>query len=112
MEFKQVIKGYLDSRANLDSVFALKYSNKNKSIDECCNYIFKEARKLGNAVCMRDEEVYGMAIHYYDEENINDVEPINATVTTSDSIAPKQPAPVMHVVRNKNAVDSRQMSLF
>ena len=27
-------------------------------------------------------------------------------------IATQQPAPVMHVVRNKKAVDSRQMSLF
>ena len=29
-----------------------------------------EAKKKGNAVAMTDEEVYGLAIHYYDEEKI------------------------------------------
>ena len=27
-----------------------------------------EARKRGNAVAISDEEVYGMAVHYYDED--------------------------------------------
>ena len=29
-----------------------------------------EARKCGNAVAISDEEVYGMAVHYYDEDDI------------------------------------------
>lgn len=29
-----------------------------------------EARKRGNAVAISDEEVYGMAVHYYDEDDI------------------------------------------
>ena len=29
-----------------------------------------EARKRGSAVAMTDEEVFGMAIHYYDEDDI------------------------------------------
>lgn len=29
-----------------------------------------EAKKRGNAVCMSDEEVFGLAVHYYDEDDI------------------------------------------
>lgn len=63
--FKQAIKAYLDKRAEEDSLFAPKYANEKKSIDECCSYIMGEARKRGNAVAISDEEVYGMAVHYY-----------------------------------------------
>ena len=116
--FKEAIQEYLEQRAKQDTLFAVTYAKPNKSVDECCNYIMKEARKRGNAVCMRDDEVFGLAVHYYDEDSIKDVKPVSATVTTSaptPAAAPtttQQPAPVMHVVRNKKAVDSRQMSLF
>ena len=60
--FKQAIKAYLDKRAEEDSLFAPKYANEKKSIDECCSYIMGEARKRGNAVAISDEEVYGMAV--------------------------------------------------
>ena len=68
--FNQAIKAYLDKRAEEDPLFAPKYADSKKSIDECCNYIMGEARKRGNAVAISDEEVYGMAVHFYDEENI------------------------------------------
>ena len=67
---KPMIKAYLDKRAEEDSLFAPKYANEKKSIDECCSYIMGEARKRGNAVAISDEEVYGMAVHYYDEDDI------------------------------------------
>ena len=69
--FKQVIQSYLEQRAKKDSLFAISFAKSNKNIDECCNYIIGEARKLGgNAVCMSDDEVFGLAVHYYDEDNI------------------------------------------
>lgn len=67
------IKNYLDNRAMTDELFAAKYANPKKSIDECCKYITGEAyakAKNGCAV-ISDEEVYGMAVHYYDEDDIN-----------------------------------------
>ena len=69
---KTAIKNYLDNRAKTDELFAAKYANPKKSIDECCKYITGEAyakAKNGCAV-ISDEEVYGMAVHYYDEEDI------------------------------------------
>lgn len=68
--FKETIKSYLDERAKTDELFAKSYAKENKSLDECCSYIMGEARKRGNAVAMMDEEVFGMAVHYYDEDDI------------------------------------------
>ena len=66
------IKKYLDNRAKSDELFAAKYANPKKSIDECCKYITGEAyaRAKNGCAVISDEEVYGMAVHYYDEENI------------------------------------------
>lgn len=68
--FKQAIKTYLDQRASSDKLFSVSYVKPGKSIDQCCEYILGEAKKRGNAVAMTDGEVYGMAVHYYDEDNI------------------------------------------
>ena len=66
------IKQYLDNRAATDELFAAKYNNPQKSIQECCQYITGEAyaRAEGGTAVISDEEVYGMAVHYYDEDNI------------------------------------------
>lgn len=66
------IKQYLDNRAATDELFAAKYNNPKKSIQECCSYITGEAyaRAEGGTAVISDEEVYGWAVHYYDEENI------------------------------------------
>lgn len=67
--FKQVIKAYLDQRAKEDQLFAEKYANPKKNIDDCIDYIFSEVKRQGGCG-YTDDEVYGMAVHYYDEDNI------------------------------------------
>jgi hypothetical protein len=67
---KEAIKAYLDKRAATDELFAVSYAKPKKNIDECFRYILGEARKRGTQVCMTDEEVFGLAVHYYDEDNI------------------------------------------
>lgn len=83
-EFKDTIQKYLQERAVEDPLFAPKFTNPNKSIDECCRYILGEARKRGTAVAMSDSEVFGMAVHYYDEENIK-IEKVSAGCFVSSS---------------------------
>ena len=83
-EFKDTIQKYLQERAVEDPLFAPKFTNPNKSIDECCRYILGEARKRGTAVAMSDAEVFGMAVHYYDEENIK-IEKVSAGCFVSSS---------------------------
>lgn len=75
--FKTTIKAYLDKRAAEDELFAKTYAKENKNLDECCNYILQQVKKSG---CMgfADEEIYGMAVHYYDEDDIKNVKPVSA----------------------------------
>lgn len=64
--FAEAIKSYLDRRAAEDPQFAKSYANSKKSIAECCDYIVSEVRRQ-NRTAMTDDEVYGLAVHYYDE---------------------------------------------
>lgn len=72
--FETAIKQFLDNLACEDTAFAETYYNKpNKSISECCKYICQEVeknRKGAKCVACSDEEVFGLAIHYYDEDDI------------------------------------------
>lgn len=53
-----------DMRAKLD--------NPNKSIDGMWAYIVSQAKKkaVKNCAIISDEEVFGLAVHYYDEEDV------------------------------------------
>lgn len=64
------IKSYLDNMAKEDELFAKMYQKEEKTIDKCFAYIVGVARKRGNAVCMTDEEVYSLAVHYYCEDDL------------------------------------------
>lgn len=67
--FNQAIKAMLNERAASDPLFAKAYQREGKSIEECCNYIVSEVQRMGvNA--LTDEEVLGLAVHYYDETDI------------------------------------------
>lgn len=83
-KFNDVIADYLEHRATEDPLFAPKFANPKKSVDECCRYILGEARKKGNSVVMSDAEVFGLAVHYYDEDNIK-VEKVSAGCSVSSS---------------------------
>lgn len=70
-EFELAIKSHLDKIASEDPAFAEKYRTKceveKDSIQNCCNYIISEVKKL-NRQAMTDDEVFGMAMHYFDED--------------------------------------------
>ena len=67
--FKSTIKAYLDKRANEDELFTTVYAKENKNLDDCINYILNTVQKSG---CngFTDDEIYSMAVHYYDEDPI------------------------------------------
>ena len=83
--FKQTIQTYLENRAKSDELFAASYAKPNKNIDECCNFILGEVQKSG---CngFSDDEIFGMAVHYYDEDDIKNVKPVNARVFVNHTI--------------------------
>lgn len=80
--FKKTIREYLEQRAKEDQLFAASYAKENKNIDECCNFILGEVQKSG---CngFSDDEIFGMAIHYYDEDGIKNIIPVNAKVVVN-----------------------------
>ena len=44
--FQDTIKAYLDARAQTDELFAISYAKEGKSIEECCNFICQEVKKM------------------------------------------------------------------
>jgi len=80
--FKETIKTYLEQRAETDALFSLQYSKPHKNIDDCITYIFTTVQKSG---CngFADDEIYSMAVHYYDEENIEIGNPMNCNVVVN-----------------------------
>lgn len=77
--FKLTIQNYLDARAREDELFAPRYANPKKNIDDCCTFIINQVRQSG---CngFADEEIYSMALHYYDEEDIDIGKPLQCDV--------------------------------
>ena len=69
---KQDIKKYLDELAKKDDFFALCYEDDSKNLDECMDFIVTQVQKSG-AMGFHDDEIYGLAIHYYQEDNPGDI---------------------------------------
>lgn len=67
--FQNTIKAYLDKRAEIDLLFSFRYSLPEKKLEDCVTYILNQVQKSG---CngFHDDEIFGMAVHYYDEDNI------------------------------------------
>lgn len=120
---KQIIQSYLEERAKNDSLFASVYAKPNKNINECLDYILSEAKKRGNAVCMSDDEVFGLAVHYYDEDDIKVSKQTNYKAATSQApksdvgAAPQKETGSLDKMKSrrkgkKNESSSLQFSLF
>lgn len=118
--FETTIQTYLENRAKTDSLFAETYKKANKSIKECCNYIYSQARKLAkgsNSVGIDDATVYGWAVHYYDEDDIKVdkvQERVEVVAPASEPAKAEQPKPQPKPVqkRRRGEDNSLQLSLF
>lgn len=80
--FIRTILTYLELRAESDSLFAESFTKENKNIDDCITYILNEVQKSG---CMgfADDEIYSMAVHYYDEDDIEVGKPMNGKIVVN-----------------------------
>lgn len=83
--FNDTIKAYLEERAENDALFAVRFANPSKSVEECVTFILNEVKKSG-CCGFTDAEVYGMATHYYDEEEIEVGNPINCKVVVNHTV--------------------------
>ena len=83
--FKQTIQSYLQRRAQEDELFALRYANPKKNIDDCITFIFNYVKQSG---CngFADDEIYSLALHYYDEDDIDIGKPLKCNVVVNHTI--------------------------
>ena len=84
--FKQTIQSYLQRRAQEDELFALRYANPKKNIDDCITFILNYVKQSG---CngFADDEIYSLAMHYYDEDDIDIGKPLtNCKVVVNHTI--------------------------
>lgn len=84
--FQRTIQEYLENYSNTDEAFKERYSNPEKNIVDCCNYIMNQVRKSG---CngFNDEEIYKMARDYYvDEISKDDTKAISGTVVVNHTV--------------------------
>jgi len=83
--FKNTIQGYLEARAQSDELFAKTFQKEGKNIDDCITYILNTVKSSG---CngFKDDEIYSMAVHYYDEDVIEVGLPQSGKVIVNHSI--------------------------
>ena len=68
-QFTRTISEYLNLRAATDPLFAPNLAKPHKNIEDCITYILKQVQQ---SACngFEDEEIYSMAVHYYDEDDL------------------------------------------
>ena len=72
----------MEQRAAEDELFAKNYHNPAKNIDDCITYILNYVQKSG---CngFSDGEIYGQAVHYYDENEIEVGNPLQCQIAVN-----------------------------
>lgn len=85
IHFKNEIQTYLEQRAEYDELFARSYRNPLKNIEDCLTYIFNYVKQSG---CngFSDDEIFGQAVHYYDETDIEIGKPIECKVVVNHHV--------------------------
>lgn len=83
--FKQTIKAYLDERAKNDELFAVSYAKENKNMDDCVTFILNQV-KISKCMGLTDEEVYSLAVHFFDEDDIEIGNPIAYNVIVNHTV--------------------------
>lgn len=83
--FKQTIKAYLDKRAKSDELFAVSYAKENKNMDNCVTFILNQVKK-SKCVGFTDDEVYSLAVHYFDEDDIKVGNPVYCNVIVNHAV--------------------------
>lgn len=83
--FKTVIEQHLSRRAENDPLFAVSYAKPNKNVADCVSYILNTVKKSGISG-FTDDEVFGMAAHYYDEDDIQPGEPMSCKVVVNHTV--------------------------
>lgn len=80
--FQDTIAQYLMGRAEKDPMFAVKLANPSKTMEQCCQFIIGEVKKSG-CCGFTDDEIFGWAMHFWDEPEIEVSETVNCRVVVN-----------------------------
>ena len=72
---QQAVLQYLESNAS--DVLAEKINNGSKTLEGCWKFIESQARKKAkgkDCICCSDQEVFGWAVHFFEEDSIKEGE--------------------------------------
>lgn len=72
---QQAVLQYLESNAS--DVLAEKINNGSKTLEGCWKFIESQAKKKAkgkDCICCSDQEVFGWAVHYFEEDSIKEGE--------------------------------------
>lgn len=127
---QEKVKEYLEQ--NVSDLLAEKINTGEKTLQGCWNYIVGEAKQkaVSGCACIEDREVFGWAVHYFEEDSIAECKsappvktvtskaekkpttpPKNATKTPEKATPPTNtPAPTKKPSEAKNQTD--QLSIF
>lgn len=110
--FKEVIQNKLNDIAKQDKLFAKTLEKKNKNIDDCITYILNQVKSSG---CngFEDDEIFNMAIHYYDEDNIKPGKPLDCKVVVNHTLKKEENKPKAKPKKEvKKTAEQISLSLF
>ena len=84
-QFTRTIAEYLNLRAATDPLFAPNLAKPHKNIEDCTTYILKQVQQ---SACngFEDDEIYSMALHYYDEDDLEVGSPVACHVVVNHTI--------------------------
>jgi hypothetical protein len=84
-QFTRTIAEYLNLRAATDPLFAPKLKKPHKNIEDCITYILKQVQQ---SACngFEDDEIYSMALHYYDEDDLDVGSPVACHVVVNHTL--------------------------
>lgn len=117
--FYDAIALRLEAQANQDDSFREKFSAKmmedKNSITQCCSWIIKQVQQ-SKRTAFTDDEIYGMAIHFFDEGlTDNGSHPSVRVVVPGEEkkqVSASAPKKVERKIKPQSKVDESQMSLF
>ena len=108
--YQTAIKDYLV--ANASPALIEKILNSKKNLGDCFNYILEEIKKeyiekigkTNGGYHVSDERVYGLAIHYFEEDSIKPNQASNTNATKSKAKANDYEEEDLEVIENKKAL--------
>ena len=83
--FFDSMESFIMKKMDANDLFAKKVCNPKKNIEDCITYVINTIEKSRyKGLC--DNDVYSLAVHYYEEDDIDVGKPINCRVVVNHQV--------------------------